>query len=219
MTFGSRLVIPGAIFGSIFLAVFLFMVTAGLTIPPTSLSSAPTPLPPVDQGSNAEDDLNDESVSDGISSNTEEGGPDPADRPCEVSNKFPDKVLQWCDLITDYSTKRGFPPDLIAALILQESGGNPVAYSKSGAVGLMQVMPRDGLASSFMCKNGPCFSGRPSIAELEDPEFNVKYGTRMLQGLVNKYGNTRDALKFYGPMDVGYYYADIVLGLFERYRK
>lgn len=136
---------------------------------------------------------------------------------CAVSNRFPPAVRQWCDLITQYANKRGLPPDLVAALIWQESGGNSTAYSRSGAVGLMQVMPRDGLAASFMCANGPCFSSRPTIEELKDPEFNIKYGTKMLAGLLNRYGSVRDALKFYGPMDVGYYYADKVLGLFQRY--
>ena len=114
-----------------------------------------------------------------------------------------------------HSEKNDLKPDLVAALIWQESGGNPTAYSKSGAVGLMQVMPRDGIASSFKCINGPCFANRPSISELQKPNFNIKYGTGMLAGLLNKYGSIREALKFYGPMDVGYYYADKVLGIFN----
>lgn len=136
---------------------------------------------------------------------------------CRLSAGFPQKIQQWCGLITKHAEKRGLPPDLVAALILQESGGNPDAYSHSGAVGLMQVMPSDGLAASFICANGPCFADRPSAAELYDPSFNISYGTKMLAGLVNKTGSYREALKSYGPMNVGYYYADIVLRLFERY--
>lgn len=137
---------------------------------------------------------------------------------CEVSQKFPNKILRWCNLITHFATKNGLEPNLVAALILQESGGNPIAYSKSGAVGLMQVMPRDGIAASFSCVNGPCFANRPSITQLEDPQFNVKYGSRMLSGLVSKYGDIREALKYYGPSNVGYYYADIVIGIHNRYK-
>jgi hypothetical protein len=37
----------------------------------------------------------------------------------------------------------------------------------------------------------------------------------MLAGLLHKYGDMREALKFYGPMNVGYYYADKVLGIFQ----
>jgi hypothetical protein len=79
----------------------------------------------------------------------------------------------------------------------------------------MQVMPRDGIAATFQCINGPCFSSRPTIAELEKPNFNIKYGTGMIAGLIKKYGNLRDALKFYGPMNVGYYYADKVLSIYQ----
>jgi soluble lytic murein transglycosylase-like protein len=107
---------------------------------------------------------------------------------------------------------------LIAAVILQESGGNSMAYSSSGAVGLMQVMPRDGLAAQFQCVNGPCFASRPAIAELQDPAYNIEYGTRMLAGLVSRTGEVREALKAYGPMDRGYSYADTVLAIYENYR-
>ena len=69
---------------------------------------------------------------------------DQAPTGCRISSKFPQSILQWCDLITAKAEQTGLEPDLIAALIWQESGGNPLAYSSSGAVGLMQVMPRDG---------------------------------------------------------------------------
>jgi soluble lytic murein transglycosylase-like protein len=85
-------------------------------------------------------------------------------------------------------------------------------------VGLMQVMPRDGLAASFECINGPCFASRPTIEELQDPSFNVEYGVRMLAGLNARLGGLREALKAYGPMDVGYSYADKVLAIYENYR-
>ena len=69
-----------------------------------------------------------------------------------------------------------------------------------------------------MCVNGPCFASRPTIADLRDPKFNIKYGTGMLAGLVSKYGNLREALKYYGPMDAGYTYADKVLTIYENYK-
>lgn len=137
---------------------------------------------------------------------------------CRVSAKFPPKVLQWCGLITYFAQKHQLPPDLIAAIILQESGGNALAYSKSGAVGLMQVMPSDGIAAGFVCQNGPCFANRPTTKELQDPEFNIRYGTRMLAILLARYGNLREALRAYGPMNVGYTYADKVLSIYQRYQ-
>ena len=136
---------------------------------------------------------------------------------CQVSLSYPYGILQWCEYITEQATQAELPPDLIAAVILMESGGDEAAYSGSGAVGLMQVMPRDGIAASFECINGPCFSSRPSIDELLEPEFNVEYGSQMLAGLVSNLGSTREALKAYGPMDVGYSYADRVLSIYENY--
>jgi soluble lytic murein transglycosylase-like protein len=137
---------------------------------------------------------------------------------CPLSSKYPATILQWCDLIQKYAQENELPSELIAAVMLQESGGDPLSYSESGAVGLLQVMPRDGIAASFQCINGPCFSSRPTIAELQNPDYNISFGTRMLAGLIRKYGNNRDALKYYGPAGVDYYYADKVLAIYENYR-
>lgn len=138
---------------------------------------------------------------------------------CSISKTYPQSIQQWCGIIDRYAYEYGVDPNLISAVMLQESGGKPDAYSKSGAVGLMQVMPRDGKATRFMCKNGPCFADRPTSEALYDPEFNVAYGVEMLAGLIRmKNGNVRDALKSYGPMDVGYYYADIVLNIMYTHR-
>jgi len=193
-------ILPGLIVGCLFLVVFTrWIASPNLTVQAAGEEVAivtPTPAP----------DLEAETAS--------ESG----DGECSISSRFPEKVRRWCDLIERYATEYGLDPNLIAAVILQESGGNPEAYSKSGAVGLMQVMPRDGIAANFMCKNGPCFASRPSMEELFDPEFNIAYGTRMLAGLIQRTGDIREALRAYGPINVGYYYADIVLRIYETYR-
>ncbi len=137
---------------------------------------------------------------------------------CSLPASYPAEVRQWCGLIEAAAGGTGLPANLIAAVVLQESGGDPGAYSSSGAVGLMQVMPRDGIAAEFMCVNGPCFANRPTIAELEDPAFNIQYGSRYLASLVQKHGSIREALFNYGPIDVGYYYADLVLKIYENYQ-
>ncbi len=218
MSLGTRLVIPGAIFGSLFLALLLYVLTSGLNYPALAAGASSAQQTQAAQLASAQtQQAVIQSLSQGNSSANDAGGI--AQGECRVSTRFPEKVRQWCDLITHYAENRGLPPDLVASVIWQESGGNPSAYSKSGAVGLMQVMPSDGISASFMCVNGPCFANRPSTEKLQDPEFNISYGTKMLAGLVNKHGNYRDALKAYGPMDVGYYYADIVLGIFERHKE
>ncbi len=132
---------------------------------------------------------------------------------CEFAKRYPAKTLPWCNLIETAAREYGVDALLISAVMLMESGGQPEVISGSGAVGLMQVMPRDGIASTFQCVNGPCFANRPTIEELKDPAFNVDYGVRMLAGLTAKYGDIREALKHYGPYDVEYRYADKVLAI------
>lgn len=216
---------PGALLGSLFVSILAFTVTAGFTSPPgswldvsgrQSQAQMNIYLPTIAQTSPVSlDQLSKIEPTQQLSTqNNVETGLE-----CLVSYRYPDKIKQWCLLISQYSKQYDLDPDLIAALIWQESGGNPGAYSHSGAVGLMQVMPRDGIASSFMCKNGPCFTNRPTISELEDPEFNINYGTRMLANLRSHYGNLRDGLKYYGPMDVGYSYADKVLSIYNNYKQ
>ena len=144
----------------------------------------------------------------------------PAENPngCALPASYPEDIHQWCQPINQAAAYYGLDPRLIAAVMLQESGGHPDAYSKSGAVGLMQVMPRDGLAADFMCANGPCFSSRPTMEELFDPQFNIDFGTMMLSGLISKYGDIREGLRAYGPMDSGYHYADLVLAIYNNYQ-
>jgi soluble lytic murein transglycosylase-like protein len=146
-----------------------------------------------------------------VNAATEETQTSPSSISCEFYDRYPLKTLPWCDLIEKTSNKYNIDPLLIASIMLQESGGQPEVMSGSGAVGLMQVMPRDGISASFQCINGPCFANRPSIQELKDPAFNVDYGVRMLAGLIERYGDIREALKHYGPYNVEYQYADKVL--------
>ena len=136
---------------------------------------------------------------------------------CSLGSKFPEAVRRWCSWIEKEASQNGLDPNLVAAVMLQESGGDPKATSHSGAIGLLQVMPRDGLAASFQCVNGPCFASRPGMAQLYDPEFNLQYGAGMLGGLVNRHGSLREALRAYGPGDAGYSYADTVLAIYQRY--
>jgi len=208
---GPKFILLGSLVSAVTLSLFLFSISVGSAIPVDS--EAPVSLP-VQNGqpvlATRIDHTSNETPDTSISASE-------ADTGCRVSAKFPDSILQWCDLITQYADKRGLEPDLVAALIWQESGGKPQAYSSSGAVGLMQVMPSDGLSAVFMCVNGPCFSNRPTILELEDPEFNIAYGTKMLAGLNSRTGDLREALKSYGPMNVGYSYADKVIGIYQKY--
>jgi soluble lytic murein transglycosylase-like protein len=137
----------------------------------------------------------------------------PTSSECVGNTQIPEKVRNWCEWIIEYSAKKHLDPLMIAAIIQQESGGDPFAISKNGAVGLMQIMPGDGTAMTYQCFNGPCFKDRPSTQQLLDPEYNILYGTELLSGYIEQTGNIRDALRSYGPINMGYEYADRVLEL------
>ena len=202
-----KLIIPGAILGSLVLASFGYSVMARVPKAPSKDTGQQTQAAdPVDTNT---DQTQTKPKPDDKSSNSASK--------CAIDPGYPQDVRQWCSQIMRHASRNNLDPNLIAAVIWQESGGNPSAYSKSGAVGLMQVMPRDGIASTFQCINGPCFSNRPTISELEKPNFNIKYGTGMIAGLLDKHGSLREALKSYGPMNVGYYYADKVLNIYQAY--
>lgn len=121
------------------------------------------------------------------------------------------KILSYCEPITTSAQKYGIDPETIATLIYYESRGdandiNPV----SGATGLMQIIPRDSKYQP-MCVEGPCFADRPTTNQLLDPEFNIDYGSWYLSTRVEYWGSLREGLFHYGPVDVGYTYADTII--------
>lgn len=77
-------------------------------------------------------------------------------------------------LIRKYATDTD--PYFVAALIRQESGFNPWARSRVGAMGLMQLMP--GTAKRIE---------RISKRSLLIPETNIRIGTKYISRLVNRY--------------------------------
>lgn len=208
----QKAIFPGILLGMMLLIGLTRMIGAAQIV------LASTEEAPVLQGEGVSPSINDPAVAENPVNAESAPSAEPTSGECAVSSAYPQSILRWCSLITRYAAEYHLDPNLVAAVILQESGGNPEAYSRSGAVGLMQVMPRDGIAAGFQCVNGPCFASRPSIEELLDPEFNIAYGTRMLAGLIQKRGSVREGLFAYGPMNVGYSYADKILTIYESRR-
>lgn len=91
---------------------------------------------------------------------------------------------KYDEIINKYSMLHGVDPLLVKCVIRQESGFNPNARSKVGAMGLMQLMPAT--ARGLGCKNAA------------DPKENIAAGTKHLAGLIAKFnGNTALALAAY----------------------
>ena len=84
-------------------------------------------------------------------------------------------ITQWADLITKYAGDNGLDPNLVAALIEEESKGNPSLISRAGAVGLMQIMPYEA-----------GFTWRPQTRLLRQPEANHEWGVNTLSEVIRQ---------------------------------
>ncbi len=85
------------------------------------------------------------------------------------------RMDSYDDIIHEASLQHGMQFELIKAMIHAESNFNPNAISRSGAIGLMQIMP----------KNLNAFG----ISDPFDPRDNVMGGTRYLKQLMKKYNS------------------------------
>ena len=104
-----------------------------------------------------------------------------------ISSYWHPRVQQWSSLIVSEAEGRSLDPDFLASLIWMESRGRATAVGPVGAVGLMQVMPREA-----------GFAWRPSREELLTPETNLFWGTRTLATVVGQgHGDIFNALAAY----------------------
>ncbi len=97
-------------------------------------------------------------------------------------------------LVAKYAAMRSLDPDLVRAVIQVESGGQTMALSNKGAMGLMQLMP--GTAREL------------AVDDPYDAEQNVSGGTQYLSRMLDLFnGNLELALSGYnaGPEAVNRY--------------
>lgn len=96
-------------------------------------------------------------------------------------NKKKPKLTTIKENIRYYAERYGVDPDLVSALIRVESDFQPRAVSRSGAKGLMQLMPTT--ASRYGVKNP------------FDPEENIRGGVKYLRYLLDLFnGDTKLAV-------------------------
>jgi soluble lytic murein transglycosylase len=100
--------------------------------------------------------------------------------------------LRYADIVRGHAAHYDLNPALLAAVIEQESKFNANARSSAGAVGLMQLQPST--AKGIAKYTG---GSKFVVADLDDPEINVRYGAWYLHHLMLKYGNERLALAAY----------------------
>jgi len=87
-------------------------------------------------------------------------------------------------LVHEVSTEHGVDPKLMDALVHVESGYNPNAVSRKGAMGLMQLMPET--------------ARRLKIDDPFNPAENIRGGVKEFSRLVSRYsGNLQLALAAY----------------------
>jgi len=95
--------------------------------------------------------------------------------------------------MSPWQPKQGFEVDraLVYAFIRQESRFNPTVSSRTGASGLMQLMPTT--ASYIAGKNKRHFAGKEGRLKLYDPALNMELGQKYLVNLLNN-GNVKQNL-------------------------
>jgi len=86
-------------------------------------------------------------------------------------------IQQWSDYIGVLAVANGLDPDFIAAVVWEESNGQPEIVSSAGAVGLMGVM-----------SSSPGLEWRPSTEDLQNPTINLRWGVAILAEIVRQSG-------------------------------
>ena len=102
--------------------------------------------------------------------------------------KYP---LKYNKEIIAYSIENDLEPTLVASLINTESSFKKDAKSSTGAIGLMQIMPKTGEFIANMLNE------EFKEENLYNPKTNIKYGCRYLRYLKDKFSDEKTMLVAY----------------------
>lgn len=91
--------------------------------------------------------------------------------------------LEYDQIVRTHARNYDLDPTMLAAVIYAESRFDPNVVSHAGAVGLMQLLPAT--AKGIALRTG---GTRFVVADLRDPEINVRYGSWYLDHLRDHYG-------------------------------
>ncbi len=91
----------------------------------------------------------------------------------------------WRDQVVRYAPPAGVPPDLLQALMREESALDPAVVSGAGAVGLTQLMVRTAGESAKKLA-----LPAPSAHDLTDPRLNIRLGAQHLGDLIKRFGGS-----------------------------
>ncbi len=91
----------------------------------------------------------------------------------------------WRDQVVRFAPPAGVPPDLLQALMREESALDPAVVSSAGAVGLTQLMVRTA-AQTAKRLSLPA----PSAQDLTDPRLNIRLGASYLGDLLKRFGGS-----------------------------
>lgn len=100
--------------------------------------------------------------------------------------------LKYGQIVRGHAVNYNLDPDLLAAVIYQESKFRAAARSRSGAIGLMQLLPDT--AKGIAVHTG---GTRFEVSDLYDPEINIRYGAWYLDNLFAKYHDEKLVLAAY----------------------
>jgi soluble lytic murein transglycosylase len=89
-----------------------------------------------------------------------------------------EEVLRWAPLA-------GVPPDLLQALMREESALDPAVVSVAGAVGLTQLMPATAGQAARRARLAV-----PTAADLVNPALNIRLGAIHLGDMLRRFGGS-----------------------------